>query len=221
MNRPGMVQSMEPIFKLKRWLIYSTLLVAAVSWCGPSAAETPESVLLFKIYSTKTLTRHLGLGYDHSSLRKLARRIGPDEVPTLIKMFQEPERDNRSDVGFAIASQCSAGLAGLLRMVDAADTKDSLNPQAKPSRVPYETRLAATTIVGFEECDADTQGNAQAFVERIDLRLKASAARSIDRKKRERQVKNQQNRQVLESYGDGSIRTVPRPTVSTAPNERQ
>lgn len=206
--------------RLRSPLFYALFLVM-LSWCKLGAAEPSESVLILKIYSSRVLTPHLMLGYDRSSMRTLAQRITTDDVPTLMKMFQDPERENRSDVGFAIASQCQAGLDGLRKMVDTADAKDRINPQRSPTHVPYETRLAATKIAAFEDCNADTRRNAQSFVEQLDSRLKASAARSVERHKRERRAQNQHNQEVLESYANGTIRTLPRPTGSTEPNKQQ
>ncbi|MES2413989.1 MAG: hypothetical protein V4614_09320 [Pseudomonadota bacterium] len=192
--------------KIGRWSIFYTMLIASIGFSNTGAAETQESILLLKIYSARVLGPHLTMGYGKDSMRTLARRINPNDVPTLIKMFGEPERENSSGgIAFAIASQCEFGLVGLKQMADAVDTKNRLNPQDRAAHLPYDMGLAVSTIVGFDGCDAATKSAAQAFNTELELRRKAAAQKARDKALSERKVQEQKNRDLLESYNNNTV----------------
>lgn len=96
-----------------------------------------------------------GLGYNSSSLWKMSHLLSPKDIPILLSLHANNVR--RTGVKFALASQCKAGLDGVLEAVEKktfsfSDAEDTLH-----------------LIVGFNQCDSQTRQLAQEANQKLKL----------------------------------------------------
>src|SRR5260221_9630095 len=103
-------------------------LVAAVP-CFAADPERSAARVRSIILGSQHLGAH-GMGYSSRSLTELSRKLSPADIAALLALL--PDRELRTGVRVALASQCAAALvpvreAALQRRMDFLDASDVMN----------------------------------------------------------------------------------------------
>ncbi len=182
---------------------YKLIVILALSTIvSTTMAGSSENLVLVKIHSTRVITAHLSLGYDRSSLRSMAKRLSPTDVPTLFTLYAH-NRD-RLGVKLALASQCKASLDAFIKMVGQHEDANSGNNQMNK----LDMLDVVSDISGFEYCDTDTRNQAKQFAQDLRKIMDSENAKNQEHYRREREEEKQRiyhhNLDQLKKLHDGS-----------------
>lgn len=108
--------------------------------------------LKLQVQSTGTIGAHAGWAYNKYSFEKMASSLSSDDVPGLLELFCT-EEGSTVGVQFALASQCRAGLDGVL-----ASVRDKTFHKHGASFVDtFAAEEIIKHISTFDRCDAATK----------------------------------------------------------------
>jgi hypothetical protein len=128
-------------------LSFIAMYLTSLTICAAAQTLKTAAELRVIILRTQHLGAH-GMGYGERSLHELAPIIRPDDVPSLIELHSD--RQLRTGVAFALASQCEASIA--LTREAAIQHKMHF----------FEAQEVMDLIAGFDACSADSKEKATA-----------------------------------------------------------
>jgi len=146
---------------------------------GLAAPARPEAQVRRIILRSQHLGAH-GMGYNTSSLEELSRKLGPQDVPTLIGILKQAGL--RVGAEFALAAQCEAAI-GPLRTA-ALQNEDLLSLMAAEDSLQL--------IGEFDGCTSTAQQNAT----RVREELADAREQMMQRKRREVELKEAKDARI-------------------------
>jgi hypothetical protein len=135
-------------------------------------------------------SRHMGahgLGYNDRSLTELSRKLAPSDVPEILSLLKD--RSLSVGIQFALASQCSAGIAPVREAVkqhqmdflDASDVMDLVvGFSGCPSAAKAEARTAKKQVEQLQEDEQARIAEESRRKAEDDARIQANSIRMID-----------------------------------------
>jgi ribosomal 50S subunit-recycling heat shock protein len=169
-----------------KMLATASCLVAAVAAVAFDDGDAPVRKIILN-------SRHMGahgLGYNTESLQAMARKLGPNDIPVLIRLLKDEDVDVAVGAKFGLASKCGDSIDPVRRaaekpsdMLVAEDILELVaTNEACPEQVQQEAARAKTELDDARKAYYQKRAEELAAERVNDQRIQANGLKMLDPK---------------------------------------
>lgn len=169
--------------------------MVAAAWCvvavgAAMASDGEDARVRAIIVGSQHLGAH-GLGYNSDSMQEMSRKLGPNDIPTLIRLLNDKELSVGAE--FGLASQCGAAIdpvrrAAAEKEADFLSSEEVMEMIVKNSACPAQTKQEAesakTELAEMWEADNKKRAEELAKERANDQRIQGNAMKIMDPNRR-------------------------------------
>lgn len=101
---------------MKQWRILA-VAIGAATVASVMASDDGDARIKQLILHSQRLGAH-GLGYNADSMQELSKKLGANDIPSLIRLLKDEDVDIAAGAKFGLASQCGAAIEPVQRAAE-------------------------------------------------------------------------------------------------------